>query len=264
MIDLVRDRIEASRGALIPFLTAGFPARDLTPALLGAVDAAGATVIELGLPFSDSLADGSVVQASYHQAIEGGMTVRRALAQLAEVKGDLAAPVVLMASLNPLLAMGLDRFVEAAAEAGAKGLLVPDLPPEESWEFRALARAASLAVIPLAAPGTSEARYRKLAEGAGGFVYQITRAGTTGARAGRLPRGLGGQVALARRVTDLPVCLGFGISTPAQVRQAWRVADGAVVGSALLTAIAAERKAAAQVRRARAFVTELVDARSHP
>lgn len=247
--------------ALVPFVTAGYPHPDATGPLLRALDAAGATLIELGLPFTDSLADGPVVQGSYHQAIEGGTTVDRALDQLAEVAAELTAPVVLMGSLNPLLARGLARSVKRAARAGAAGLLVPDLPAEDAHELRAHCADHGLAAIPLAAPNTPPDRYPLLAEGAGGFLYQISRAGTTGVRTGGLPKGLAATVAHARAATGLPVCLGFGISTPAQVKAANKIADGAVVGSALLRELASARSAAGAARKAGAFVKALVGAK---
>lgn len=257
----IQEAIEAVDGALVPFLTAGYPDLGSTPHLLRAVDRAGATVIELGLPFSDSLADGPVVQSSYHQAIEGGMSVARALDQLREVSPDLSAPVLLMGSVNPILQMGPERFLERAARAGAAGVLVPDLPPEDALDFRTRARDLGLAPIPLAAPNSPPERYQLMARGAAGFLYQITRTGTTGVQRGKLPRALAAQIARAREFVPLPVCLGFGISTPEQVRQAWKLADGAVVGSALLRAFAEVRGVRQQARAARDFVAHLAGAR---
>lgn len=245
--------------ALIPFVTAGYPRLDVTPHLLQACDEAGARVIELGLPFSDSLADGPTVQASYHHAIEAGMTAKLALEQLAGVAKDLAAPVVLMSSLNPILAMGVPRFVKAAAEAGAAGVLVPDLPPEDAGDLRARLRDAGIAPIPLAGPNTPEARYPVIAQGAAGFLYQISRVGTTGVRTGGLPAGLRDRVAGARLTTGLPVALGFGISERPQVLEAWELADGAVVGSALLRALEGETTRSKLARRAHDFVAALAD-----
>lgn len=245
--------------ALIPFVTAGYPKRDATPHILHALDEGGARVIELGLPFSDSLADGPTVQASYHQAIEAGMTAKLALEQLAGVSSDLRAPVVLMGSLNPILALGMGRFVKLAAKAGAAGVLVPDLPPEDAGELRGLLRDAGLAPIPLAGPNTPEARYPVIAQGASGFLYQISRVGTTGVRTGHLPDGLADRVTAARLTTQLPVALGFGISDRSQVLEAWKIADAAVVGSALLRRLAGETAKTKLARRARDFVAELAD-----
>lgn len=257
MKDRVREAVETANGALVLFVTAGYPRVDATPAVLAALDAGGADVIELGLPFSDSLADGPTVQDSYHHAIEGGMTLDRALRDLAEVAPDLRAPVVLMGSYNPILRFGPARFLKRAARSGAAGVLIPDLLPEDAAELRRAARAAGIAPVPLAAANSDPARYPTIVRGAGGFLYQMARTGTTGVRAGRLPPELRAQVAAARVATDLPVCLGFGISTRAQVREAQRIADGAVVGSALLQEIAGARSAAAAARKAKALAREL-------
>jgi tryptophan synthase alpha chain len=157
--------------------------------------------------------------------------------------------------------MGIDRFLRRAARSGVSGILVPDLPPEDAGEFRQAALALGLAPIPLAAPNSRAERYQVMTQGAAGFLYQITRTGTTGAKTGKLPAYLGKQVRLAREISGLPVCLGFGISTPEQVREAWSMAEGAVVGSALLQALASEKSAAAQARRAGEFVSWLAQAR---
>lgn len=244
-------------GALVLFLTAGYPCRDETPGLLSALDRGGADVLEVGLPFSDSLADGPVVQASYHRSIADGTTWKRALDQLREVRRDLSAPVVLMGSVNPLLCMGAAAFAARARASGASGVLVPDLPPEHAAEVREAVTREGLAWIPLAAPNTPIERYPLLGQGAGGFLYQITRTGTTGARRGRLPPGLAPRVEAARAATGLPVALGFGIGTRAQVREAWRIADAAVVGSALLQVLDGADTRTTRRRVAGEFAAEL-------
>lgn len=262
MSDPIRAVLEKRAGrALIPFVTAGHPVPDATGEVLLGLDAAGAAVIELGLPFSDSLADGPVIQASYHRAIRAGMTVERALGQLREVSRSLSAPVVLMGAVNPILALGLPRFLALARRAGAAGILVPDLPPEEAGPARRAAADAGLAWIALAAPTTPYERYRSLCRGAGGFVYQISRTGTTGVRAGRLDRDLGPRVEWARKVSKLPVALGFGISDRTQVRQALALADAAVVGSALVEHLDGARSAKAAAARAAEFLAGLDPAR---
>lgn len=244
-----------ARAALIPFLTAGFP----TPAaFLDAArraTAAGADLIEIGIPFSDPLADGPTIQRSTQAALEQGVTAARVLDLVRDAA--LPVPVVLMTYLNPVLAYpgGAPRFAADAAAAGAAGILLTDLPAGADPAVEAAIAASPLALIRLVAPTTSEARLPEAVRGGGGFVYLISRLGVTGARADA-PAGLETQIRRVRAVTPLPVAVGFGISTAEQVRAAARWADGVVVGSALVDALAAGGPAAveAMVRQLAAAV----------
>ncbi len=220
------------RRALVVYCTAGYPDADRSLALLQGAEAAGADVIEVGVPFSDPMADGPIIQASSQRALELGMTFDKALSLITRAK--LAAPVVLFTYLNPLLAAG-DDALRRAAEAGAHGVLVTDLPVGADPEREARIAASPLAFIRLVAPTTPAARMAHIARHAGGFVYVISRLGVTGVREG-IAADLPDTIARLRGVTRLPVCVGFGISTPEHAAAAGRLADGVVVGSAVVRA----------------------------
>jgi tryptophan synthase alpha chain len=231
----VRAARAAGRAALIPYLTAGFPTRDTSREAVRRA-AERADVIEVGVPFSDPLADGPTIQRSTHIALEQGMTVGRVL-ELVQAAAP-AAPVVVMTYLNPILSYGVDRFLVDAKAAGVAGVLLTDLPAGAAPEVESAVLASDLDLIRLVAPTTPEARLRQaLAAGrAGGFVYLISRLGVTGARRD-VPNDLAPQVARVRAATTLPVAVGFGIATPAQAAATAAVADGVVVGSALVEAL---------------------------
>ena len=227
---------EEKRRALIPFITAGDPDLDATRALIVELARAGATLVELGVPFSDPMADGPVIQRASERALRGGVGVADALAVVAEARRETDVPVVLFSYYNPLLQFGAERLCAQARGAGVDGMLVTDLAPEESSQFAATLRAHELDLIFLVAPTSTDERLRRIAERASGFIYAVSRAGVTGvqsassAEAGRL-------VERVRAVTDLPVAVGFGISTREQVADVWRYADAAVVGSAIVAEI---------------------------
>lgn len=221
----------ARRTALIPYLTAGFPSRHGSLQALHMVADAGADFVEVGIPFSDPLADGPVIQRSTHLALAGGTTVAGVLALVREAA--LPVPVVAFGYLNPILAYGIERFLDDAAAAGVSGLLLTDLPAGEDASLEAAVRASPLALIPLVAPTTTDARAAHVLRHAEGFVYLITRLGVTGAPT-TLDATLAEQVARLRRLTELPVAAGFGIAGGAQAAIAAGVADGVVVGSALV------------------------------
>jgi tryptophan synthase alpha chain len=222
------------RAALIAFFTAGYPDRATSLAALRGAAAAGADIIELGIPFSDPLADGPTIQRASQAALAGGMTAAGALALVREAA--LPVPVVLMTYANPVLAYGAERFVADAAAAGAAGILLTDVPAGADPALEGAVAGSRLALVRLVAPTTPDTRLATALQGAGGFVYLISRLGVTGARADAPPE-LDEQIARLRRATPLPIAVGFGISTPAHVHAAARVADGVVVGSALVSEI---------------------------
>jgi tryptophan synthase alpha chain len=237
----------ARRRALVCYVTAGFPDEATTVELLRGLAEAGADVLELGIPFSDPMADGPVIQASSQRALNGGMTYDRALALIDTAGVDL--PVIIFSYLNPLLAAGPDAL-ERAAAAGACGVLVTDLPVGADPAREAWLGEGPLAFVRLVAPTTPDARMADIARHGSGFVYLISRLGVTGSRAD-LPAELPATVARLRAATTLPIAVGFGISRPEHAVTVGRVADGIVVGSALVKA--AERNVDAAVDLARAL-----------
>jgi tryptophan synthase alpha chain len=220
------------RRALIPYITAGYPTLDDSCALLAGLEDAGADVVEVGIPFSDPMADGPVIQASSQRALEQGMTLDGALEMVA--RAQLRIPVVLFSYLNPLLAAGRD-VLERAADAGVHGILVTDLPLGADPVREAWLGEGPLAFVRLVAPTTPAARMADIARHGSGFVYLISRMGVTGARSD-LPRDLPATVERLRGATTLPICVGFGISRPDQAAAVARLADGVVVGSAIVRA----------------------------
>jgi tryptophan synthase alpha chain len=245
------ERARAGRAALVPYVTAGFPELDATVPLLEALADAGADVLELGVPFSDPIADGPTIQASSFRALENGTTVRRVLEWLREFRARRDTPVVLFTYLNPVVRYGAARFCRDAADAGADGLLFTDLPAGADPALEAAAGEAGLDLIRLLAPTTGPERAARIAEGGSGFLYYISRTGVTGARAA-LRDELAAEIDGLRRATRLPVAVGFGISTPEQAAQVAALADGVVVGSALVQVLEREGVAGAA-----AFVASL-------
>jgi len=228
----------AGRTALMPYLTMGYPQQDSALALVPALVDAGADLIELGVPFSDPLADGATIQAAAQQALANGMTLSLCLEQAAALRArGIRVPFILMGYYNPVLQMGLESFARRAAAAGIDGLIVPDLPPEEADPLQAVLHAQRIALVFLLAPTHDDDRIQLVAGRSGGFLYLVSLTGVTGARE-QLPPDLESFVARARAATNLPLAVGFGISTPDQAARVARIADGVIVGSALVRAIA--------------------------
>jgi tryptophan synthase alpha chain len=226
-------RRRQGRPAFVAFLTAGDPSPERTVRAAAELEAAGADVLELGVPFSDPLADGPVIQRSSERALRRGMTLATVLKLVRRIRAESALPLMLFSYFNPLLQYGLGRLADDARAAGADGTLVTDLPPEEADEWIGAARAADLDTVFLASPTSPAERLRAVAEASRGFVYAVSRTGVTGERRS-LSAEAGELVARLRTLTEVPVALGFGISAPEQVKEAAQVADGVVVGSALV------------------------------
>jgi len=227
-----------NRGGFIPFIVAGDPNLHVTGQLILELARTGASIVELGVPFSDPVADGVTIQAASERALKNPVSVEAILEVVSEVRiKGCEVPIILFSYFNPILQVGLEKFAEKAIEAGIDGILITDLVPEEAGEFRSILAARNLALIMLAAPTSSDERLRKICAQASGFVYAVSRAGVTGAR-NALSSDAENLVARLRKFTDLPVAVGFGISNAVQVSATWKYADAAVVGSAIVAEIA--------------------------
>ena len=220
------------RPALIPFLMAGDPDLEMSARLLRTAAHAG-DILEVGLPFSDPIADGPTIQRAAQRALAAGTTLRDALTLVRGLRGDSAAPIVLLTYFNPVVQYGVERFCGDAHAAGADGIVVPDLPADEADALISPARAAGLDTIFLVAPTTSDPRIRLAAERSRGFLYCVSLTGVTGART-QVPPDIEALVGRVKALSALPVCVGFGVSTPEQAQAIGRLADGVIVGSALV------------------------------
>ena len=227
---------EAGEMGLIAYITAGDPSLAATEHIVLAAANAGADVIEIGVPFSDPVADGPTIQRASDRALRSGTTLAGVLDLVRSIRAHSQVPLVLFSYFNPILQMGLEKFAAAAAAAGADGVLATDLTPEEAMEYRATLQAHGLDTIFLAAPTSTDARLAQIGAASRGFLYVISRAGVTGERA-ELPAQLPALIRRARKFTTLPVAVGFGISLPTHVTVLGGIADAAVVGSALMAEI---------------------------
>lgn len=240
------------RGALLPFLTSGFPDPGESDRLALAACEEGADALELGVPFSDPLADGPVIQETTRRALGAGATLAGAIAQARRIRARHETPIVLMTYVNPVLRHGPERFAREAADAGVAGVILVDLPPGEDPDLWDAVDASGLETITLVAPTTDPARLPVIAARARGFLYVVARLGVTGA--GETDPGLERLLARCREHTPLPRCLGFGIHARSDLARFRGLAEGVVVGSGLLAAILAEPDADARERAARAFL----------
>ena len=247
-IDATFERLRLGRrGGLVTYVTAGDPDRDASLEILVALARAGADVLEVGVPFSDPLADGPVIQRATERALAAGMTLRGVLDLVRELRSQVDTPIVLFTYANPVLRMDATAFAQSAKEAGVDGVLILDYPVEEAESLRATMVGAGLDPIFLISPTTSDERIRKSSELGSGFLYVISRLGVTGAR-DDMARGTDDLLARVKLQSNLPVAIGFGISRPEHVAEACRHADAAVVGSALVSVIAEQGRAGAAER----------------
>ncbi len=251
---------EQGRKALVPFVTAGDPDLEFTEQVLQVLDRAGAGVIELGVPYSDPIADGPVIQSSYTRALGRGIKLQQILEMLARVTPRLQAPVVLMVSYAIVYRHRLESFVAQAQQAGVAGAIVPDLLVEESEPLRQVCQARDFSLVQLVTPTTEPERARRIAQASTGFLYYVSVTGITGERR-RLPEELTRQVAALREHAPVPVCVGFGISAPEHVRLLAPVADGVIVGSAIVRRISrvGQRPAGEVLQEVEAFVKSLAE-----
>jgi len=229
----------ANRAAFIPFITAGDPDAETSSAILERLPGAGADLIELGVPFSDPMADGPAVQASSLRALNAGMRVSKVLDMVRAFRAhDRDTPIILMGYFNPIHRYGVEAFARDAAEAGVDGVITVDLPPEEDAVLRGPANAGGLDIIRLATPTTDEKRLRTILDGAGGFLYYVSIAGVTGTKS-YAQSDVASALAKLKQRSKIPCAVGFGIKTPEQAAAIARMAEGAVVGSAIVSRIAA-------------------------
>ncbi|HXD96104.1 MAG TPA: tryptophan synthase subunit alpha [Candidatus Acidoferrum sp.] len=256
-IDATFERLRAKgERALVAYLMAGDPSLAETERLVIEAERRGADVVELGVPFSDPLADGPVIQRADVRALAAGTSLPRVLEMVASLRARVRLPLVLMTYYNPVLAFGLKSFARTAADAGADGVIVPDLPHEEAEPLRAEAEPAGLDLIHLVAPTSTPARVKAIARLSRGFIYVVSLTGVTGERR-ELPPDLGAQIRTLRLVTTKPVCVGFGVSTPEQVEAVGKLADGVAVGSAIVRAIEEHAGTSALVAKVGDFIASL-------
>jgi tryptophan synthase alpha chain len=250
--------------ALVTYVMAGDPDLATSREMALACAAGGADVLELGMPFSDPIADGKTIQGAGERSLAAGTTVADCLRLAGEVRARTAVPIALMGYVNPVLAYGEERFLDGCAASGVDALILPDLPPEEALELRRMAAERGVGTVFLLAPTSTEGRVAQACAASTGFVYFVSITGVTGARAS-LPADLGHRVAAVRARSPVPVVVGFGVSTPAQAREVGRIADGVVVGSAIVSRIAEGGSRQARAERVRRFVASLRRAlRSRP
>ena len=229
---------DEGRAGLVTFITAGDPDPEISAAIIRGLPAAGADIIELGMPFTDPMADGPAIQESSQRALKAGQTMRRTLAMVREFRThDDDTPIVLMGYYNPIYIYGVDSFSADAADAGVDGLIIVDVPPEEDSELREPAAKAGIDFVRLTTPTSDDERLPTLMRAASGFVYYVSITGITGTRSAETSS-VANAVARVRKYTDLPLAIGFGIKTPEQAADIARVADAAVVGSAIVDRIA--------------------------
>ncbi|MBZ0161034.1 MAG: tryptophan synthase subunit alpha [bacterium] len=247
---------QAGERALMPYLTAGDPDLDTTRSLILEFERRGADLLELGVPFSDPLADGVTIQRASQRSLAGGTTLSRILDMVGELRSDCRLPLLLMSYVNPIFHFGYARFAKEAAAAGIDGLIVPDLPPEEAAELIEATAAHNLHTVFLIAPTSSQQRIRTIAAASKGFIYYVSLRGVTGARSS-LSEDLETNIRMIRAETNLPIAVGFGVSTPEQARIASRMADGVIVGSAIVSLLEQTTGQPDQLKHAGDFVASL-------
>jgi tryptophan synthase alpha chain len=251
------DLRKGSHAALMPYFTLGFPTVETSIEVLQSIARSGADLIELGIPFSDPLADGPTIQHSTQIALQQGMTVAGCMQIVRTLRqGGVRQPLLLMTYINPILAYGIEHFLLEASRAGADGFIIPDMPPEEAIEIESECRRLQLALVYMLAPTTPDARIEQIASRSTGFIYLVSLSGVTGARTS-LAEGLQAFIHRVRAHTNLPLAVGFGISNPEQAEAVGRLADGVIVGSALIHKAG---NAADPSLAAASFVSELKNA----
>jgi len=254
-----KDLKAQKRKAFIAFITAGDPDLKATEDLVVALEGVGVDIIELGIPFSDPLADGPTIQASFFRALNKGTTVKKILEAVKNIRRKSSIPIAFMSSYNPILRYGEEKFIKACAEVGVDGLIIPDLPPEEAQHLCQLAKKANIATIFFVAPTSQDERIKTNTKASSGFIYYVSLTGITGTQKA-VSQAVVKKINHIRRFTDKPICAGFGISTPEQVKEIGRAADGVIVGSAIVKTIEDNRGQKNLVENVSQYVHTLVKA----
>lgn len=259
----IGDKFEFLRGrkekALIIYLTAGDPSLTVTKELILGLENAGMDILEIGVPFSDPTADGPVIQAASQRSLKAGTTLQGVLDLVADVRRTSPIPIVLFGYYNPIFAYGAKKFAQAAKKAGVDGVLVVDLPPEEAQELRVYTDVAGIDFISLVAPTTGEKRLHQIAAAATGFLYYISITGVTGTAAPRI-EDIKRKVSKIRKITKLPLAVGFGISNPKQAQEIASIADGIVIGSAVVRLIDENKENIDLIKIVSKYIREIKDA----
>ena len=242
--------------AFLAYLTAGDPDLTTTERLVLELEKAGADIIELGIPFSDPMADGPTIQAASQRALDKGVTLEKIFKLVQRIRQKSEIPLCLMTYFNPVFHYGEARFVQRSKQAGVDGLIIPDLPPEEAGTLIPAARKAGIATVFFLAPTTVRGRIKKISKVSTGFIYYVSLTGVTGARR-ELPADILQNIRAAKKMTDKPICVGFGVSSPEQVRSITRVADGVIVGSAIIKELEKNKGRQTAVAKAAQFVRRL-------
>ena len=254
----IDDRFKSLNGkkALVAFFTAGDPDLSASKDIFSVIEKAGADIIELGVPFSDPLADGPVIQASAHRSLQNGTTLGKIIELVKDIRSQSQLPIVLMSSFNPVFVYGQAKFVEDAVNAGADGVILPDLPPEEAGKFLRFANAKSLDTIFLLAPTSTPDRIQMVGEASKGFIYYVSLTGTTGTKEA-LAENLEEKVSAIKNKVKLPVLVGFGISGPEQAKEAGQFSDGVIIGSAIVKLIESHSDPVERDKKITEFITSI-------
>jgi len=242
--------------AFIPFIMAGDPSLGTTKKLIRELEESGADIIELGVPFSDPLADGPTIQRASERALKNKINLDLVFGAVKDTRLKTQIPIVFLTYYNLVYHYGLERFILRAGSCGVDGAVIPDLPPEESNDLRRIAEKRGFSLIHLAAPTSSNERLKKIAGSSSGFIYYVSLTGTTGVRR-ELPKEISGNLKAIKKITDKPICVGFGISTPEQVRAISKAADGVIVGSAIIRIIEKNMRKRDLVNKVGRFVKKL-------
>jgi len=246
-----------NKKAFIAFITAGYPGLNTTRKLVLELAKAGVDIIELGVPFSDPMADGPIIQESSQAALKRGVNLNAILSLVKSVKDDVNVPIILMTYYNPIFCFGEERFVKRAAACGVDGIIIPDLPPDEGTSFIRLANKSNLNTIFFVSPTSTRERIKFVSRISKGFIYYVSLTGVTGPRQ-NLPKDIVNNLKVIKKLTDKPVCVGFGVSRREQVRAIYKIADGAIVGSAIVKEIRENIGKPDLVRRVGKFVSSLI------